>query len=48
MNGSQIEDFKATKGLRQGDSLAHFLFLIGAEGLTRLVNKATQIGVYIG
>lgn len=44
VNGSPTEDFNVGKGLRQGDPLAPFLFLIVAEGLARLVQKAVSIG----
>lgn len=33
VNGSPIEEFRLEKGLRQGDLLVLFLFLIVAEGL---------------
>ncbi|GAU35675.1 hypothetical protein TSUD_162470 [Trifolium subterraneum] len=48
INGSPTEDFSVGKGLRQGDPLSPFLFLLAAEGLTSLVKKAVDIGKYVG
>ncbi|GAU48580.1 hypothetical protein TSUD_369510 [Trifolium subterraneum] len=48
INGSPTKDFKVHKGLRQEDPLSPFLFLIAAEGLTGLVNKAINIGKFQG
>ncbi|GAU51623.1 hypothetical protein TSUD_414500 [Trifolium subterraneum] len=48
VNGSPTEDFKVEKGLRQGDPLSPFLFLIAAEGLTGMVNRAVDIGKFAG
>jgi len=42
VNGSPTKEFKPTRGLRQGDPMAPFLFLIVAQGLARLVNQATR------
>ncbi|MCI22858.1 LINE-1 reverse transcriptase like, partial [Trifolium medium] len=42
VNGSPTEDFSVGKGLRQGDPLSPFLFLIAAEGLTRMMQKAVN------
>lgn len=39
VNGSPTEEIKLEKGLRQGDPLAHFLFLIVAEGLSGLMKR---------
>ncbi|GKV51190.1 hypothetical protein SLEP1_g57860 [Rubroshorea leprosula] len=48
VNGSPTRQFSVTKGLRQGDPLSPFLFLIIAEGLNGLVSNATQKGLLEG
>ncbi|PNX79709.1 ribonuclease H [Trifolium pratense] len=48
VNGSPTEDFKVCKGLRQGDPLSPFLFLIAAEGLIGMINRAVEIGKFQG
>lgn len=48
VNGSPTVDFNIEKGLRQGDPLAPFLFLIVAEGLSRLVRSTVNRGVFMG
>jgi len=42
VNGSPTGEFKPLKGLRQGDPLTPFLFLIVTEGLTVVVRKAVE------
>ena len=42
VNGSPTEEFRPTRGLRQGDPLAPFLFLVVAEGLSGLVRQALR------
>ncbi|PNX99941.1 cysteine-rich receptor-like protein kinase, partial [Trifolium pratense] len=48
VNGSPTDDFKVGRGLRQGDPLSPFLFLIVAEGLAGMMNKAVDIGKFKG
>ncbi|GKV09634.1 hypothetical protein SLEP1_g21105 [Rubroshorea leprosula] len=48
VNGSPTEEFNAGKGLRQGDPLSPFLFLVVAEALSGLVWKAEEIGLLKG
>lgn len=42
VNGSPTEEFKPTNGLKQGDPLALFLFLIVADGLSGLVRQVLR------
>ncbi|GKV33735.1 hypothetical protein SLEP1_g42199 [Rubroshorea leprosula] len=42
VNGSPTEEFCMSKGLRQGDPLAPFLFLVVAEALHGLIMKAVK------
>ena len=42
VNGSPTEEFKPLRGLRQGDPMTPFLFLVVAEGLAGLVRQATK------
>jgi len=51
VNGSPTEEFKPTRGLRQDDPLAHFLYIVVVEGLVGLVrqaHKANLSGIKIG
>jgi len=45
---SPTEEFKPKSGLRQGDPLVPFLFLIVAKGLTGLMRKAKSVGIFKG
>lgn len=46
VNGSPPGEFKLERGLRQGDPLSPFLYLLVAEGLSLLVEKATDNGFF--
>ncbi|XP_058754722.1 uncharacterized protein LOC131627879 [Vicia villosa] len=48
VNGSPTKEFKVEKGLRQGDPISPFLFVIVVEGLKGLVNKAVENGDFAG
>ncbi|KAJ9545696.1 hypothetical protein OSB04_025403 [Centaurea solstitialis] len=48
INGSSTFEFCIGKGLRQGDPLALFLFIIAAEALKIAMKEARDIGVYRG
>ena len=41
-------EVKIQKGLKQGDPLAPFLFLLVAEGLSGLMKKAVELGLFKG
>jgi len=43
VNGSPTKEFIPKKGLRQGDLLASFLFLIAAEGLARVSRTVVHL-----
>lgn len=48
VNGSPLEEFKVGRGLRQGDPLSHFLFLIVAKGLNLMLKEVVGLGCYEG
>lgn len=48
VNGSPADEFQIKRGLKQGDPLALFLFLMVAERLLGLMRKAVSIGKYKG
>ncbi|GKV49874.1 hypothetical protein SLEP1_g56597 [Rubroshorea leprosula] len=48
VNGSSTRQFSVSRGLRQGDPLSPFLFIIAAEGLNGLVSTAAQKGLLQG
>ena len=48
INGRPRGKFKGFKGLRQGDMLSPFLFTLVANGLSRLMERASEIGYVKG
>jgi len=48
VNDSPTEEFKPEKGLRQGDPLAPFLFLLVVEGLAGAVRQVESKGLFKG
>jgi hypothetical protein len=48
VNGSPSDDFKVGRGLRQGDPLSPFLFLIAAERLAGLMSRAVALEKFKG
>lgn len=48
INGSPAPPFKLQKGLRQGDPLSPFLFVLAVESLNLLIHKAINHGYWEG
>ena len=48
VNGSPTYEFPLQKGLRQGDPLSPFLFLLAAEGLNVMMNSVVDNNLYKG
>ncbi|GKV42304.1 hypothetical protein SLEP1_g49718 [Rubroshorea leprosula] len=48
VNGSPTKQFSVNKGIRQGDPLSPFLFLLVAEGLNGLMQSALDKDLYKG
>lgn len=48
LNGSAVKDFEMRNGLRQGDPLSPFIFIIVMEGLTRLIKKEVEKNLFKG
>ncbi|GJW79628.1 RNA-directed DNA polymerase, eukaryota [Tanacetum coccineum] len=48
VNGSPTEEFVIHRGLRQGDPMSPFLFILAMEGLHALTCKAEALGLFKG
>ncbi|KAL6554936.1 hypothetical protein OROGR_006194 [Orobanche gracilis] len=48
VNGSPTREFSLQKGVRQGDPLSSFLFIIAMEGLNLVMKEAVAKGVFKG
>nr|GFC91674.1 LINE-1 reverse transcriptase like [Tanacetum cinerariifolium] len=48
VNGSPSEEFGLERGIRQGDPLSSFLFILAAEGLNAIVSEAMEKGIFRG
>ncbi|GJR70222.1 reverse transcriptase domain, reverse transcriptase zinc-binding domain protein [Tanacetum coccineum] len=48
VNGSPTEEFGLKRGVRQGDPLSPFLFIIAAEGLNAIVKEAVSLDIFRG
>lgn len=46
VNGSPSGEFKLERGLRQDDPLSPFLYLLVAEGLSVLISRAVEQGLF--
>ncbi|GJS35629.1 RNA-directed DNA polymerase, eukaryota, reverse transcriptase zinc-binding domain protein [Tanacetum coccineum] len=48
VNGSPTKEFELFRGLRQGDPMSPFLFILAMEGLHALTCKAEALGLFKG
>lgn len=45
VNGGSSDPFNMNRGVRQGDALSPFPFLITVEGLKCIIDKAKEVGL---
>lgn len=48
VNGSPTKEFEISKGVRQGDPLSPFLFIIAMEGLNVVIKTSVEKGIFKG
>jgi len=48
VNESPTEEFQLKRGLRQGDPLSPFLYLIAVEGLNVMMTEAVNLNLLTG
>ncbi|XP_022014806.1 uncharacterized protein LOC110914313 [Helianthus annuus] len=48
VNGAPTFEFKCSKGMRQGDPISPFLFVIDMEALSCMISKAEEVGLFSG
>jgi hypothetical protein len=48
VNGNLVGDIRPTRGIRQGDPLSPYLFLLSAEVLSSQLLKAAEEGILTG
>ncbi|KAJ9542202.1 LOW QUALITY PROTEIN: hypothetical protein OSB04_028708 [Centaurea solstitialis] len=48
INGAPTKEFNLNKGVRQGDPLAPFLFILAAEGLAVIMKEAHRANIFHG
>ncbi|KAJ0470321.1 putative RNA-directed DNA polymerase [Helianthus annuus] len=48
VNGSPTKEFKFKRGLRQGDPLSPFLFILAMEVISMFMRRATDLGLFHG
>lgn len=48
VNGAPTEEFSITRGVRQGDPLSPFLFIIAMEGLHVAIQDASEKSLILG
>lgn len=48
VNGNPTIEFQACRGLRQGDPMSTFMFLLTAKGLVKIMYNASHLGDFKG